>query len=138
MSLDITPDFKQRTIAGQVTFTFKPIAKPLAEMDLNAADMTIVSVESSEKIQAWQVNADRLLITFAAPIPADKESRISIRYTAQPKRAFTSAPRKWAINRATNISSPKAKPLTTVTGIPAPMLPTTNSPPKSPATSPTA
>ena len=88
MSLDITPYFKQRTIAGEAAFTFKPIAKPLPKMELNAADMTILSVDSTEKIQAWQVNADRLIIDFANPIPADKESRVSIRYSAQPEKGL--------------------------------------------------
>ncbi len=88
MSLDLTPDFKQRTIAGAVTFTFNPIAKPLAEMELNAADMAILSVESSEKIQGWQVTADRLLITFASAVPAGRESRVSIHYSAQPEKGL--------------------------------------------------
>src|SRR5580658_7822698 len=88
MSLDLTPDFQQRTIAGEVTFTFKPIDKPLAEMDLNAADMTIASVESSEKIQAWQATADRLIITFAGAVPAGHESRVIIRYNAQPEKGL--------------------------------------------------
>jgi aminopeptidase N len=88
MSLDLTPDFQQRTIAGEVTFTFKPIDKPLAELELNAADMTIASVESSEKIQAWQAAADRLIITFASAVPAGHESRVSIHYTAQPEKGL--------------------------------------------------
>ena len=88
ISLDITPDFQQRTIAGQAVFTFKPIARPLAKMELNAADMTILSVDSSEKIQAWQVNENRLIINFANPIPAGQESRLSIRYSAQPEKGL--------------------------------------------------
>ena len=88
MSLDITPDFQQRTITGAVTFTFKPIAKPLAELELNAAEMNIVAVESPAKIQAWQLNADQLVVTFASPIPADQESSVTIRYTAQPEKGL--------------------------------------------------
>jgi aminopeptidase N len=88
MSLDITPDFKERTITGEVTFTFNPIAKPLSEMELNAPDTTIVSVESTEKIQAWQVTTDRLIITFASPVPTNHESRVSIRYSAQPEKGL--------------------------------------------------
>jgi hypothetical protein len=36
LALDVTPDFKQRTIAGKATLTFKPIAKPLDELQLDA------------------------------------------------------------------------------------------------------
>src|SRR5687768_11490668 len=31
LTLDVTPDFKQRTVAGSATWKFKPIAKPFAE-----------------------------------------------------------------------------------------------------------
>jgi aminopeptidase N len=88
MSLDITPDFKQRTIAGAVTYLFKPIAKPLGELKLDAADLTIVSVEGTEKVQAWQVTTDKLVITFEASIPAGKEARVTIHYTAQPEKGL--------------------------------------------------
>ena len=88
MSLDITPDFQQRTIAGAVTFTLEPIARPLAELELNAAEMNIVSVESSEKIQAWQVTTDRLIITFASAVPTGHEARVTIRYNAQPAKGL--------------------------------------------------
>jgi aminopeptidase N len=88
MSLDITPDFQHRTIAGVATFTLAPIARPLAELELNAADMTIVSVDSTEKIQAWQATSDRLIITFASALPTGHESRVTIRYTAQPEKGL--------------------------------------------------
>ncbi|MGO8698769.1 MAG: M1 family metallopeptidase [Limisphaerales bacterium] len=88
MSLDITPDFKQRAIAATVSYVFKPIAQPLAELKLDAADMTIVSVDGLEKIQAWQVTTDKLVITFDGPIPADKEARVTIHYTAQPEKGL--------------------------------------------------
>ena len=88
MSLDITPDFKQRTIEGTVTYTFNPISKPLPELNLNAAEMNILSVESSEKIQAWQVTSDSLVITFAAAIPTNHESRVTIHYSAEPEKGL--------------------------------------------------
>jgi aminopeptidase N len=50
--------------------------------------MTIATAESSEKIQAWQATTDKLIITFADPIPADKETRISIHYSAQPEKGL--------------------------------------------------
>lgn len=88
MGLDITPDFKQRTIAGTVAYAFKPIAQPLAELRLDAEDMTITAVECSEAVQAWQVTTDKLIVTFASSIPADKEARVTIHYTAQPEKGL--------------------------------------------------
>src|SRR2546426_2916566 len=50
LALDITPDFQRRTIAGKAILTFKVIAKPLAELRLDAVDLSIQSVEASERI----------------------------------------------------------------------------------------
>src|SRR2546428_4817980 len=84
LSLDVTPDFKQRTVAGKATLQFKPIAKPVRELKLDAVDLNVQVVEATEKIQAYQVTADKLLITFAAPIPPDKERSVTISYSAEP------------------------------------------------------
>ena len=41
VALDVTPDFTNRTVAGKTTITFKPIAKPLEELSLDAVDLTV-------------------------------------------------------------------------------------------------
>src|SRR6188768_1587320 len=41
VAIDVTPDFKARTIAGKTTVRFKPVAKPLAELKLNAVDLRV-------------------------------------------------------------------------------------------------
>lgn len=52
LALDVTPDFKARTLVGTATVTFKPIATPLEELRLDAVDLRIASVTSSEKLLA--------------------------------------------------------------------------------------
>src|SRR5690242_12107302 len=47
LALDVTPDFKQRTVAGKVVITFKPIAKPLPELELDAVDLHVQSVTAT-------------------------------------------------------------------------------------------
>jgi aminopeptidase N len=84
LALDLTPDFKQRTIQGQEIFQFKPNGKPVQELSLDAVDLTIISVASTEAIQGWQSTTNKLIITFAAPIPIDKEASVTIGYRAQP------------------------------------------------------
>ncbi len=84
LALDLTPDFKQRTIQGQEVFQFKPNGKPVQELSLDAVDLTILSVTSTEEIQAWQSTTNKLIITFAASIPIDKEASVTIGYRAQP------------------------------------------------------
>jgi hypothetical protein len=73
LALDLTPDFKQRTFEGKETFQFKPNGKPVQELSLDAVDLTILSVNSTEEIQGWQATPDKLIITFVAPVPVDKK-----------------------------------------------------------------
>jgi len=84
LALDITPDFKQRTIAGQATLQFQPLAKPVQEVKLDAVDLNVASVTSTEKIQAYQVADDKLIITFASSIPPDQQVSVTITYSAEP------------------------------------------------------
>src|SRR5579862_7391645 len=55
LALDVTPDFQRRTIAGKEVLTFKPIAKPLTELKLDAVDLDVQSVTSSAKIDGYQI-----------------------------------------------------------------------------------
>jgi aminopeptidase N len=88
LALDVTPDFKQRTIAGQATLRFQPLVKPVSEVKLDAMDLNVASVTSTENIQAYQVADDKLTITFAAPIPPDKQVSVTITYSAEPKEGI--------------------------------------------------
>src|SRR5262245_20442617 len=63
VALDVTPDFRQRTVAGSVTLKFKPIAKPLDELRLDGVDLTVRAVTSSEKIKGWQATDKEVIVT---------------------------------------------------------------------------
>src|SRR4051794_8757272 len=41
VALDVTPNFKERTIAGKETIRFKPIARALRELSLDAVDLSV-------------------------------------------------------------------------------------------------
>src|SRR5437016_9999945 len=69
LALDVTPDFKQRTLEGKTTIRFQPIAKPVRELRLDAVDLTIRSVNATQKIQAYQVTEKNVVITFAELLP---------------------------------------------------------------------
>lgn len=84
--VDITPDFKQRTISGSSVITFKPIAKPLEELSMDAVDLSIDRVEASAAIANYQVTEDKIVITFNEPLPADKEASVTVRYHAHPEK----------------------------------------------------
>jgi aminopeptidase N len=88
LALEITPDFRRRTIEGSATLTFAPIARPLAELKLDGVDLEVRDVSSSEPVQAWQATENRIIITFATPPPPDREVTLSIRYSAAPRKGL--------------------------------------------------
>ena len=86
--LDVTPDFKNRRVAGTATFTFKPILKPLGQLRLDAHDLEISTVTGSAEIAAWR-NSDRaLIVTFANPIAAGEQAKLTVTYEAEPKKGL--------------------------------------------------
>jgi aminopeptidase N len=88
LTLDVTPDFKARSVSGKATLRFKPIAKPFAELKLDGIDFAVSAVESSEKILGYQATAEHVIVTFAAPIPADKEANVTIHYSTTPEHGL--------------------------------------------------
>ena len=88
LALEVTPDFRRRTIAGQVSLRFKPLAQPVQELRLDAADLTVTNVTATERIAGWQVTADKVIVTFAVAIPPEKEASVTLGYRAQPERGL--------------------------------------------------
>ena len=88
LALDVTPDFKQRTVSGKATFKFKPIARPLQELDLDAVDLAVESVTATEKILSYQATDEKIIVTFADPIPPDKEASVTVTYQAEPRQGL--------------------------------------------------
>ncbi|MBI4326355.1 MAG: HEAT repeat domain-containing protein [Chloroflexi bacterium] len=88
LTLDVTPDFKKRTVAGKATLRFKPIAQPFQELRLNAVDLNVQSVTATEKIQAQQVTDKEVIVTFSQPIAPDKEASVTIAYEAEPRQGL--------------------------------------------------
>ncbi|HTQ49937.1 MAG TPA: M1 family aminopeptidase [Candidatus Acidoferrales bacterium] len=85
LALEVTPDFKQRTIEGRATITFAPVLKPVREIKLDAVDLNIHTVTAAEKIQAFQVIGEKLMITFVTNLPPGQETSVTITYQAEPR-----------------------------------------------------
>ena len=88
LTLDVTPDFVKRTVAGSATWKFKPIAKPFAELKLDGVNLRVASVTSTEKILGYQVTDEKVIVTFADAIPVGKEASVTVRYSAEPERGM--------------------------------------------------
>lgn len=88
LAIDVTPDFKARSVAGETTIRFKPIAKPLEQLKLDAVELAVESVTSSEKIAAWQATDAHVIVTFSEPVAPDKESTVTVKYSATPRKGL--------------------------------------------------
>jgi len=84
LALDVTPDFKQRTVQGKATIVFKPIINPIHEIRLDGVDLSVESVTSTERVQAFQVTEDKVIVTFVDELPPNKEASVTITYHAEP------------------------------------------------------
>ena len=88
LALDVTPDFKRRSVAGRAVITFKPIARPLREFRLDAVDLNVTSVASTAAVEAWQMTGQHLVVTFATPVEAGREVKVTVDYSAEPQKGL--------------------------------------------------
>ena len=88
LALDVTPDFKHRTVAGRAVITFKPIARPLRELRLDAVDLKIASVDATAAVEAWQATGQHLVVTFASPVEVGREVKVTVEYSAEPQKGL--------------------------------------------------
>lgn len=88
LALDVTPNFKARSVAGKVTLRFKPIAKPLEELKLDGVELTVYSVSSTEKLLGWTVSDHDIVVSFEQPIAPDKEAAVTVSYSATPTKGL--------------------------------------------------
>lgn len=85
LAIDVTPDFKQRSVAATTTIRFTPLGPSVTELKLNAHDLRVQRVTSTAAVQAHYSTGEEIVITFAAPLPAGREQEVAITYQAFPR-----------------------------------------------------
>jgi aminopeptidase N len=88
ITIDVTPDFKRRTITGTTTIKFAPISKPLTELRLDAVDLDVSSVTSSAEIEGYSVTDEDITITYDPAVPVGAETTVTVIYEAEPKQGL--------------------------------------------------
>lgn len=88
LKLDITPSFEEKTVKGTTTLQFKPISRPVTLLHLDAVELTIDNVTSSEPIEEWHLSTEQLIIRFENPIAVDQEAFVQISHQAQPEKGM--------------------------------------------------
>jgi aminopeptidase N len=85
LALEVTPDFKSRSVTGQALLKFKVNARPVQELHLDGINLAVASVSSSETVRAWQATENAVIVTFSKPIDAGKQFDVTIEYSAEPQ-----------------------------------------------------
>ncbi len=88
LKLDVTPDFKERSLTATAILDFQPIAKPLRQWRLNAVGLNIREVTSPQAIKATQSTDKHLEITFAEPVATGARAQVTITYDVTPKKGL--------------------------------------------------
>ena len=88
ITIDVTPDFASRTIAGATTIRFAPINRPLDELKLDAIELDVSSVTSNAKIEAFAVTDEAITITFDPAVRPGDKTTVTVLYEAEPQRGL--------------------------------------------------
>lgn len=86
--IDITLDFEQKQVDGQVHTTLVPVNDGLSELVFDAGDMTIGAVRIDETELKFRYAEQKLYMTLAEPTKAGQEMTITVQYRAQPTRGL--------------------------------------------------
>ncbi len=88
LRIDVTPDFKERSIIASTKITFTPIGLPLEELRLDAEDLRVVSVTSRVALKDYQATDHAIVIRFDPPLPVGAEQAVTIDYKAYPENGL--------------------------------------------------
>jgi len=85
IKIDVTPDFKERSVKGTVSITANPISKPVSVLKLDAIDIRVNEIRcEGGEVKEFVSTREGLQIAFTEPIPVGKEFRVDIDYSVQP------------------------------------------------------
>lgn len=88
VALDVTPDFKEKSVRGTAVLTFSPIARPLERLALDAVDLKVESVESTAPLSSHSSTLEKLELQFAQPVAPGTEVKVTVRYSAHPEKGL--------------------------------------------------
>ncbi|MDA7525046.1 M1 family metallopeptidase, partial [Verrucomicrobia bacterium] len=88
IQLNVTPDFKRRTVHGSTAIRFKPIAKAIDQLRLDAVGLDFSGITSSAEIDSWHVSEDAVIIDFKSPLPAESEHTVVLNHAAEPEKGM--------------------------------------------------
>lgn len=88
LALDVTPDFRARTVQVVSVLKLVPLGFPLARLELDAVRLTFESVEASEPLASWSYDDAQLVLNFQPPLPIGREFTVTLRTRAEPEKGL--------------------------------------------------
>jgi aminopeptidase N len=88
LAIDVTPNFKERSLSAETVLRFKPLRSEIREIRLNAEDLRVSELSSSAPVAHWQNTGTEIVITFAEALPSDSEQTVTVRYKAFPEKGI--------------------------------------------------
>lgn len=87
ISLTLSFDFKEKILYGRCATTFTALARKLADVELDAAQLTILKVTTpTGRRLSFDHEGSRLRITLEKPLPIGKSTTVAITYEARQPR----------------------------------------------------
>jgi aminopeptidase N len=93
IKIDCTPDFARHSVRATTSLSFKPIARPLSTLRLDAVDLTVHSVRAEAAGAAVPVGdvvvaRDSITVAFPEPIAPGREVTLHVDHSAEPRRGL--------------------------------------------------
>src|SRR5262245_4777754 len=80
-------DMAKETLTGTATITFESLRAPLTTLSLDAADLSVASVQRDGRPQKFTTDgaAFKLNVAFEPPVPIGQSATVAIAYSVKPR-----------------------------------------------------
>lgn len=89
--ISLSFDWTKQSVSGETTITLQPFASDVKEIEIDAGDMSIKSVQlaGGAALNYRYVDKEKLYVALDRLYPAGRDISIAISYTAAPKQGLT-------------------------------------------------
>lgn len=88
MVLELSFDVNQKTVHGEVAYTFQTIRPSISSLELDAPEITVESVFLDEESVNFRMKEEMLVIDFPEALPWEETHSLDIQYNAQPEKGI--------------------------------------------------
>ena len=87
--LELSLDFKEKSIKGKVTHKVSAVGRKISSVELDAAELSIASIKVNDKeISNYETRSRSVLIPLGFEMAAGNQTELQIEYSARPRRGL--------------------------------------------------